>query len=447
MTNSLTGANNEPQPNNTSQEKSSRTENSLPQLPNIYLGCFFIICSIYLFLQFQITLNPHQTQFDKHIEESASGRDNITFASRIRKLFSTSITDKDREESDAYKYEHEKGGDRKLRIITSYVYLTLSIICFIQGCLLFSLHFLKKDNTILNKEVFQKLAKVSLCIFIVLLLVWFYLFFYYKKDNVIGYIMAGVIILIIALVVSLSGVFNYHKSSLNGEIISMIISFVLLFIGISYIFYYKYNSSYTDRANEDFEKEQLEENCRNEGINIIYENCIDGGIYKTYNNCISRERLKLTNMCEINYQKYKSLDDSLDIKIKNEYTKYLKDIVEDFNCDKFVNKQLEHSPTAQLCSKTAYDNFKKNNNQKHKDCLEAAKNQSTYNGTIYSKENTEGTTFSTCADKQKFYDKLDESVIIADFKKRGTTNTNVATETSTDTNVITVTETSIRTNK
>jgi hypothetical protein len=330
----------------TFQQESKRDKiNMLFKESNILFGAFFIIFGIYLTLQFFIMKNPHKTADDKKELKTA----------------------KQIEESDAYTYDHEKGGDTKLRIITSYVYLAMGIICFTQGGLLFSLQLVKKENI--------------------------------KNNNFL----------------------------INVVFWGMIISSVLLVIGFSYIFYYKANKL-NKKENEKFDKKMIEFDCKEEGKSIIYNKCIGNLINNEYDTCIADKKAELENLCAINiinYNKVKQFEenDNFNDKLKefnldeNTYTFY-KSFETEYavNCERVVNYQLENGPKGKSCSKNSYKNFIKNNSKKHEECLKKAEIQCKYEeGNIYTSTNQKGTTFSNCAEREKYhnaitYNNLDKSI-------------------------------------
>ena len=123
-----------------------KKNNILLSLLIIILGLYFLLCGI-------IMLKPHKLLNEKDYSE---------------------LTEDERKVKNTYSYQHEFGGDRKLRIITGYVLISMFVICLILACLIFL-------GTTENLEFTNSKLKIAVIIFTILLVICFIYYGVYKK--------------------------------------------------------------------------------------------------------------------------------------------------------------------------------------------------------------------------------------------------------------------------
>lgn len=296
------------------------------QKTNLLFGILFLVLGFFFIVNHVIMKNPHQVASDKKQTHS----------------------EKELETKDAFTYEHEKGGDRELRIITAQVLLFLGFVCFIIAGLLF--FGMNEDSKFKNKGL-----KITTFVF------------------------AG-----------------------------------LFLCGLIYYFIYK-SGALNKKSNEKFDNIVKEEQCKSEGVSIIYNPCARDDIIELYNTCIQPVKSRLEAKCAVDLLSYNIVKPSdgttsfdtalrgttLSVATYNFYKELDKNPSAPLTCERVVNSQVENHPNNKKCAVSSNKEFKET--QKHKDCSRNAERQSKFDpNNIYNKDTHEGTTFSNCTERKKY---------------------------------------------
>ena len=310
---------------------------------NILVGILFIVLGIFFLVNSIIIKNPHKTSFDKkevHSEEELKTKD-------------------------TYLYEHEKGGDRKLRLTTSYILMSLVSNCVVLAIIFF----IGVDNDLQFKNKGFMIAA-----------------------GIFGAIFFGCIIYYLI----------WRSGSLNK----------------------KANDNYQKITDEKTCRAEGEgiiyDNCAIDELIEMYNTCIEPVKSRHRANCavdlpkyflvknmiknINDERsaqnpplapilkpdgdlLKAASLTEATFNKYNELDKSPE----NPLT-----------CERYINIQVENNPMNLKCKKSTMKDFLKTD--KHKECIEKSKKQSKLDvNNLYNKDTQKGTTFSNCTEKKKYF--------------------------------------------
>tara|TARA_Y100000590_G_C15733267_1_gene1017787 strand:+ start:1267 stop:2484 length:1218 start_codon:yes stop_codon:yes gene_type:complete len=307
---------------------------------NLLVGVLFIVLALFFLVNGIIMKIPHKTPFDKKEVH----------------------TEKELETKDAYTYEHEKGGDRKLRLTVVYVLYSMA-----SNCLTLAILFIigtNKDLTFKNKGF-----TIAIGIFGAILIGCFIYYIVYK-----------------------TGVLNKKENEKFKE-------------------YELEKTCLTDGEGIIYD------NCAIDDIVELYNTCIEPTRTRFRTKCATNlilyQNVRKALIAE--NERRESNDESPEIKptddmLKaeslsratfNKYNDMDTNPEQPLTCERVINTQVENNPQDQRCKENAMNNFKITD--KHKECIEKSKKQCKLDkNNLYDKETQEGTTYSNCTEKKKY---------------------------------------------
>lgn len=307
---------------------------------NILAGILFIVLGLFFLVNSIIIKNPHKTSFDRkevHTEEELKTKD-------------------------TYTYEHEKGGDRRLRLTTSYILMSL-----FTNCLTLAIIFFIGTNNDLDFK--NKGFMIAAGIF--------------------GATFVGCLIYYL---VWRSGALN---KGANKK-------------------YSKIEEEKTCRAEGEG---IIYDHCAINDILDIYNTCVEPVKGRHRAKCSVelpkylrlKQDLKVANdertardeTPEINPSEDMLKNKSLSLATYNKYKNLDNPQGEPLTCERYVNIQVENNPISIKCKKSSIKDYQKTD--KHKDCIKKSKKQSKLDiNDLYNMDTQDGTTFSNCTEKKKY---------------------------------------------
>ena len=315
------------------EEISQDTKSNFLTKQNSILGILFIVVGILLLINGHIMKIPHHVSEDK------------------KPLLS------DKEDTrNLYMYDHEKGGDRKLRMTASYMSTSMGIICFVLAGLI--MYGMNDDLQFKNKTMMMVTGVVGL------LLVCCATYY----------------------IINRRGVLNEKE---NEKFEKQDIQKLCGTEGKAII----YNTCAGDEVEKLYNeciKDTRDRARTTATANLIAYQNANRTLQKDENGNLignpAQQVLDTNGISQATYNKYRQMDKNPNEPLTNE---------------RVVNILVENNPKNQLCREKAFNEFKKTD--RHVECTRKSEKQSVFDiNNVYSQDNLEGCTFQNCVEKEKY---------------------------------------------